>query len=73
MAIEYYIETENNIADLFTKYVPNPTLGRLRPAIMGRETPPKEKKIKKNDTKQDNKVVEIVKELPKREDDIEMI
>ena len=36
-----YVETKNNIADLFTKYVTNTVLEKLRPAIMGREEPPR--------------------------------
>ena len=29
-----------NLADIFTKYVDKPTLQILRPAVMGRESPP---------------------------------
>ena len=35
-----YTEPKNNLADIFTKYVPNTVLESLRPAIVGREDPP---------------------------------
>ena len=47
-AIIKYVETKYNLADLFTKYVPNTVLDKLRPAIMGREDPPR----KENDPEQ---------------------
>ena len=36
-----YVDTKYNLADLFTKYVPNTVLEYLRPALMGREDPPR--------------------------------
>ena len=36
-----YVDTKNNLADIFTKYVQNTVLDKLRPAIMGREDPPR--------------------------------
>ena len=43
-AIIKHVETKYNLADLFTKYVPNTVLEKLRPAIMGREDPPRKEK-----------------------------
>ena len=34
------MDTKNNLADIFTKYVSNSVLESLRPAVMGREIPP---------------------------------
>ena len=36
-----HVETKNNLADIFTKYVPKTVLDRLRASIMGRESPPR--------------------------------
>ena len=36
----HHVETKYNIADIFTKYVPQTVLRVLKPAIMGREPPP---------------------------------
>ena len=38
----HHVETKFNIADIFTKYVPQTVLSVLKPAIMGRERPPLE-------------------------------
>ena len=35
-----YVDTKNNLADIFTKYVPNTVLERIRSAVMGGEDPP---------------------------------
>ena len=37
-----HVETKNNLADIFTKYVPNTVMERLRAPIMGRENPPRD-------------------------------
>ena len=37
-----HVDGKLNLADLFTKYVTNDVMVRLRPAVMGRITPPKE-------------------------------
>ena len=43
----HHVEMKFNIADIFTKYVPQAVLTILRPAIMGREPPPLKLKDKK--------------------------
>ena len=43
-----YVDTKDNIADLFTRYVANNVLERLRPAVMGRSEPPRSTKQKEN-------------------------
>ena len=43
----HHVEKKFNIADIFTKYVPQTVLNILRPAIMGREPPPLKLKDKK--------------------------
>ena len=44
----HHVETRFNIADIFTKYVPQTVLSVLKPAIMGRERPPIELDNDKN-------------------------
>ena len=50
-----YVDTKDNLADIFTKYVPNTVLETLRPAVMGREDPPRTIRKDKGDIKDDNK------------------
>ena len=59
--IAKHVDGKLNIADIFTKYVSNQVLEKLRPAVMGRELPPTEaettnavwrKKILKGNRKQ---------------------
>ena len=55
-----HVETKNNLADIFTKYVPNTVLERLRSPIMGRGDPPRsdeserKTKTKAGNTKKNN-------------------
>ena len=42
-----HVDGKINLADIFTKYVTNQVLEKLRPAVMGREEPPKIAEIQK--------------------------
>ena len=39
-----HVDGKLNLADIFTKYVTNQVLEKLRPAVMGREDPPSNEK-----------------------------
>ena len=47
----HHVDTKFNIADIFTKYVPQTVLNVLRPAIMGRAPPPLKLKDKESSQK----------------------
>ena len=67
-----HVDTKNNLADIFTKYVPNTVLERLRAPIMGRENPPRsegpeEESTTKNGKKKNWKNETVMKSFQEQE------